>query len=217
MQPFESFLSRFNVYVPACPQPLAEQALLDSAIEFCEETNVVQSVSTPVDVVAGTATYTVPLGTDLDVCRILFVWFDDKQLTLSPRQSVNTPLAFNSVAGDKTTPQGTPTVAFVNASNTVTIYPTPDKSLTNGLTISAATRPTRSATQLSDQLYIEWPEAIVAGAVKRVAAIPDQPFTSLTVAAQAQAVFNYYISRARVENSRGRVRGDQRVQPRPFA
>lgn len=207
MQPLDNFLPRLIPWVTGCPVPLAHQALIRSAAQFCEETNVIRTPVEPIDIVAGEAVYDIDLGMDLEPCRIMLAWLGDKPLRL-PTADNHLPLNL---------PDGEPTHARSTELNTVTLYPTPDDKVTDKLLLTVATRPKVSARQLDDALFDRWSEGIVAGAIEILVSMPGQPFSDMGQATNASGRFWRAVNRARIEARRGSSSATVRVRNNPLA
>ena len=191
------------VWVPSCPRPLADQCLLDAAIEFCRDTEVVEYRVGPMNVQAGVGDYTLPIPQFTRPARILSATFQGRALALCEE----TPL-------DGAT--GTPTLLATPTPETVSIYPAPDQTAALALYARVALEPTRDATVLPDELLHTWCEAVVAGAVMRITSIPDQAFSNPVQAAEAAARFRYGKSLATAEAGRQRIQTSAQVRARPL-
>lgn len=208
MKNISDLYPRLIPLVPGCPEPLATQALVDSAIAFCERSDAIRPVLDDITTAAGLAVYELDAPTYQSVSNVLSVTVDGKAL-----KPVFADDFFSS-------PQrsGEPVVFYTTrdaGALSLNLYPTPDKAYV--LKIVAATRPLRSATAVEEDLVDLWAEAVVAGAVSRIAVIPDQPFSDLSKA-------NYYAQQsvskaaeAKRRSSAGNLRGSMAVKSRPFA
>ena len=219
MQSLEVFMSRLLPLVPGCPDPTARQALLDSAIEFCEETNAVQTVTEPATLTAGKSSYDLDIPTQTEVARVVRAWSGKRKLRLHQAMKVDTPLVYYNPDGSYYAPEAPPTAVTVTDNGVATLYPTPDTATAAGelLTVRIATKPSRTATQVDDDLYRSWAEAVVAGAMFRLAGMPGTAFSDEAQAQKALARYRYFINRARIESNRGRVGGSAAVRSTPFA
>ena len=208
VKPVSDFIPRVMPYLPGCPVPMAAQAIVDAAIQFCESSMAVRQHLDPIVLVPGQRTYDLDTPLQQEVARVMRAAVDGAEISL-------TPLAFAPMG---TPSQGRPfslTVTRLDSYPEIQLAPIPDASYT--LTVDAALRPTRTATNLADDLWTLWLDAIVAGAVSAVQRIPSQPFSDPTGAAQRHAEFRSHISRARVDASMGKVQSALRVKARPFA
>jgi hypothetical protein len=198
MKKLEYFLTRLLPWCPGAPEPLVYQALIDSAIQFCEETNIVKYITDPITRIEGVADYDIELPQSTDLARILRVYY---------------------AKGPWEQPSNRPSNWLVTDIGQITIFPTPG-SLQQGadpMFIEVATKPSRTATVVADQLYMQWIEAIVGGAIFRICAQPDQSWSNAQNAAIGAAAFKKGRGDAMIEATKARVRRDTVVRPRPWA
>lgn len=217
MQALDVFLSRLLPQVPGCPDILAKQSLLDSAIEFCEETSIIQSTSNPQTVTAGTATYSLTLPTQQAVSTTLKVWHNTTLLYPATPEQVTDILAYVAAAGSDTAPRGTPEAYYEFTPGVIGLYPVPKTTATLAFSARIATKPTRSASTLEDVLYNDWVEAIVGGAIGRICATPGQAFSDAGRSAAGYAKFWLDVAKATNIALRGRVRTSIAVRGPTFA
>lgn len=215
MQQLDAFLSRLLPLVPSCPDPLARQALLDAAIEFCEETQIVQVTSEPQAVTEGLGVYDLDIGSQERVVATTKVWYGTASLSPAPLIHVNAILAYVDSAGGTAAPRGTPQVFYEFAPGSIGIYPVPKDMQANMLSARVTTKPKRTATQLNDILFDDWAETIVAGAKARIVAIPGQFFSANP--AKDELAFRVGISKAKGIAIRGRTLSSLTVTQRPLA
>lgn len=202
------FLPRLLPHVSGCSQPMALQALVDSAIAFCEDSLAVRQRLDDQTTRLGQATFDIDPPPQQAVSRILKVWVDGFEISAMPADRVDDGRFLTSRPRSFYTLQdGSETLGM--------LYPIPDGEYT--LVAEVALRPTRSATSFHDDLFHIWLEHIVTGAVARLMSTQDQPFTNLVLGQNAFAKALYMTRRARVEGSYGRVRGTMNVKQRPFA
>lgn len=204
------FLPRLQPYVLGCPEPLAQQALLDSAIEFCTKSNAVSIQISPITATENVNTYVIGTPAQTGVSTILKLWYDGTVLPSIPYEQALS--LFNN-------PNGTPRYYFgqyVNEVYSITLLPTPNKTVVDGLQIRAALTPTRSATEVHSILFDRYADAIVHGAISTLCAVPDQPFTNLPQAAASAVRFRAEANLARGEIMHGNVQSSLSVKMRAF-
>ena len=203
------FLSRLLPQVPGCSEPLAYQSLVDSAIEFCEKSLILRQDLDAFFSVDGRRVYDLdPPTANHGIARVISVTADGRQLTglfeedyPSLGADTGRPLAFYTTRIDN---------EFV-----LNLYPVPDERLR--VVVHAALKPTRGTTQVDDDLYNNWADAIIDGAISRIARIPNQPFSDVNYASAMASSAREKTARARIEAYHGRVRGGTSVKMRPFA
>jgi hypothetical protein len=208
MKPLSAFFPRILPYLPGCSEPFAAQALLTSAIEFCENSQVLRIDLDPISTVEGQPGYT--LGTanaDLAITRVLGVTLDGHALSGIMAEALREPPAMKA----------RPTSFYVNTSAgdfELRLAPLPDDVYT--LVANVALRPARDATTLHDDLYDLWIDPLVAGALHRCMLTPEQPFTNPTQALYWERMAAVATAGSRIEGNYGYVRGSMRVKSRPF-
>lgn len=211
VKPLTDFLSRLSPLVPGCPQPMALQALRDTAIDFCTRTHVVRAVGDPVTLRPGVAQYDLDLPGGMDAIRVLNAWYGSTRLELAPAQQVTAVGAYTASVS------GAPVAAYVLEPATIHLFPTPDAQATEPLVVQFATRPTRQASEVDDVLFDEWVEVIVAGALARLAVVPGTSFSNADMAVLGAGQYAAGVSAAKLEARKGHVRGDVRVRGLTFS
>lgn len=207
MKPISDFLPRLAPYVTGCPTPMMVQALLDSAVAFCENSMALRHRLDAVTQQPGWGELEMDLPAQQSVTRVLSVWADS--VKLQPVATENAPALPAT---------GTPTTYYTRRNDSqlqLLLYPAPDKACT--LTVEVALRPLYSATSVEDDLFDLWLPAVIAGAKSLLMAIPDQPFSNPMLAPILADEAARRAAKARIEGSYGRSRGQFRVQMRPFA
>lgn len=211
MKSSTDFLPRILPYVPGCNIPMAQQALNDAAIAFCEDSLVLREQIAPIQTVANQSAYDLSV-TDLQVCRIMELWVDGIQIEPFPREVADN-LPTNSIDVATGMPRGFYTTR-AGSTFQVVLYPTPDKVYT--LRAEVATRPARDLDVYEDDLFDFWVEPVVAGTLSRLKAIPGQSFSDPAGAFSLMSSATAMSRRARIEGSYGRIKGTTRVRPRSF-
>jgi hypothetical protein len=208
MKAISEFFSRLIPYVPGCSEPLAQQALLDSAIAFCEASQVIRHDLDVFNTVIGRASYELDMPTQQELTRILLVKVGDQEIYAELAESRGYPPDADAI----------PTAFFTTRNDAellFQLYPVPDK--VYAVRVRVALRPTKAATQVENDLVDYWTDPIVDGAMARILAIPDQPFSDPNKAMMMRASAARATHNARIEGNYGRVRGSMRVKQRPFA
>lgn len=208
MVPISALYSRLLIQVPGCPEPTAEQALLDTAIEFCEKTLVLRQELDVIVTRDGLGQFDLDPPTDQHaIARVVSVTFDGRPLKG----------AFPDDTYALDTNTGNPRIYYTRRTDnefTLNLYPVPDSR--KRVITTVALRPTRNATEIDDDLYNYHADALVHGAVSRLTVIPNQPFTDLAYASASLAMFRDDMARAKIDGYQGRTVGTSRVKMNPF-
>jgi hypothetical protein len=192
--------------------PRALQALALSARELCQRTLVWQDV-TQANVVAGVSEYSVDLPAQTDVARVLSATVSGSGMNLTPTHLVTEPKALVG-GGDL----GRPTCAYFQTATSIDVklYPPPSESEVGGLVIKAAYAPLISATAIDDEVFAQYQETILHGALYRLMVTPEKSYSSPTQAMYFRGEFERGMSRASRDGLTGRVRAPLSVKPRSF-
>jgi hypothetical protein len=208
MRPLSDFYSRILPWVPGCPEPTANQALVDAAILFCEDSLVLREKLEPFQLEVGKDAYELDAPAQQQVARVLSAQIDGYACAVVPAEDSVFPMVVT----------GKPTAVYTTRSGSEFLLhtnPIPDAAY--WAEVQVALRPLRTATQLEDDLFNLWAEAVVSGAVSRICSIPNQPFTDLATSANAAMHAARWSNKARIEGSSNRTRGQLSVQQRPLA
>lgn len=195
-------------YVPGCSEPLAKQALVESAIAFCEDTDAIKQPFDTVALLSGQSSVELDVNAGSQVARVLVVVCDGRAL-----HPVLTGLDAQFAAS-----QNQPshfTTRRTDSEFTLVVHPTPDKQVS--LSGEFSLRPRRDATTLEDDLFSLHLDPVVQGALSRICAVPNQPFSDMGMSVRYQSEAIRLSRNHRVAAFYGRARGGARVQQRPFA
>lgn len=207
MTPTTEFLPRLLPYLSGCPSSAAEQALVDAATSFCEDSLAIRQRLDTELTSNGNPEFDITAPPNQLVTRVLKVWVDGREIGSMPAESVDDqrfvssfPRAFYTLLDD--------------SGLTALLYPVPDNSYT--LIAEVALKPIRGARSLHTDLFNTWIDIILDGAKARLMSIPDQPYTNLSAAQNYLLMARVGARKARIEASLGRIRGTVRARPRPF-
>lgn len=210
MKPLSAFYPRILPYLPGCSEPMVDQVLVNSAIEFAEMSLTLrQNLDTFYTVVGCTQYDLDPPSTQHDINRVMSVAVNGKELQPGLAEVIR-----NDLPTAKAIPRGFYTDR-TDSMFTLRLSPPPDKAYP--VVVAVTLRPSRSATQLDDDMYNIWIDPIVSGAIARAMMIPDQPFTNPAQAQELLASASKQTVSSRIESNFGLARGSMRVRYRPFA
>lgn len=213
MKAISSFMSRILPHVAGCPDVVAQEALVDTAIEFCEKTLVVQQTLDPVSTQAGIIEYSLDAPTNEMVVAPVSAWYKTTLLQPVSAQEIRNVQAYSVAFSPQ---ENSPTYYFWTAPGTVGLYPIPSTSEPSVITVRAALKPTRDATTLEDVLYDDWIDTLVAGTLARLHMMKDTNWASADRALIHSREFRVGVQRARIESSMGRIRTSVSVRLRGF-
>jgi len=210
MKALSTFYPRILPYLPGCSEPLVNQVLLNSAIEFCENSMVLRQNLASFNTTINVSQYSLDApSAQHDINRVMGVTLDNMELRPGMAEIVH-----NDLPTDKAKPR-----AFYTdrTDSTFTLNLTPPPDAVYPVIVAVTLRPTRSATALDNDLYNIWIDPIVSGAIARAMMVPDQAFSN---PAQAQYLLDSAARQtinSRIEGNYGLIRGSMSVRSRPFA
>lgn len=214
-----SVFTRFIApHVIGCPDPLIEEHALTACIEFAEDTCIVQQTTLDA-AVADLSEYDVEEPPMLELTRVLRVFHRRRRLTArSATEVTDAAAATGEAVVTEVVPSGTPVEWFMRdpAVATVSIYPPPELSEDNAVTIVAAMQPTRDATRVPDDLYFSYARDIAAGATALLMMMPQQPWSNPQLAMVHRRVFDAAKAKAAAFARTGFGAGSLRARPRSF-
>lgn len=203
-----ALVPRVAVKIPEAANYVIEEALRTAAIEFCRQTRIVQENAPSVSVAAGNATHTIASSSPvtLDVVHIANVWFNGEEL--KPTTSDDLASDVGLYWPDLT---GSPTHFIQPSEDSVLLFRKPNANGT--LTARVALAPAQSTTALPDVLAKEWREAITAGALAWLFAIPAADFADPDSAVFYAGVFDRYLidAKHKAQTSQTRARTKTRA------
>lgn len=202
----------FDYFLPELPgvgQDIAKTVIRRAAIEFCEETFVWTYELTPINVVAGTATYSMvaPLA-DSDIAVILNAWYDGKSIhPVSPENLAQFPVYWPDV-------EGKPSHFTQETQDTVRLYPKPVDTVSDALRIRVGLRPSLASQGILDWLANKYIQEFAMGAKSILKAMNGKPWTDPEGAMMCRAQFEGAKTRAAIDATRGFTRGPLRMRLR---
>ena len=211
MSLYTEFLSEVQPFATDCPQNVAINAIRNAAIEFCERSLYYTYEIPAINVVAGTARYTLTLPTETTLAHVTDAWVDNRFLNHVGEDDLR-----QLYGNDWRTQSGGPAYITQLDLATVALVPNPNVSVTSGLKIIAALKPTRTSLNIDTGIRERWLEVIAAGALARIHSIPNLSFSDAPTAMLNRAMFNAGIARADIERRRGLVRTITSVRPPRF-
>jgi hypothetical protein len=200
-----AFRPRVSPHVAGASDALIDQAVLDTCIDFCERTLVVKRMLDTFPTVAGKREYDIDGPSQQSVAKVMRMWADDVELDAMAEDMADHD---NFVTG---TQRARPRFFNETDPGVIAFLPTPDAAYS--INTRVALKPTRSATQVEDQLFDDWVEAIVDGALARLHMVAGTEFFSPTSSQFRAASYRAGVNNALIQATRGRTRAQLRVTP----
>lgn len=216
--PVSEFIPYVLPYAVGCPVPLAQRHVLHACIEFARRSLVLEEIE-QLNSVATKQDYDLGVPAGCVVTRIKDVMYNGLPLDPTSREMIRyAPALVGANSGTAELKSGPPQKFFQKAIGeaTVSLYPAPDNSITGGLVVTYWYEPARNAATVPDVLYNLYLDDIVNGALSRVLATPNQPFSDKKESLDRGSLFSAGIRNAGITARTGQVAVSSRVQRRNF-
>lgn len=202
MTPWNAFFDLLAPDVPGCPQAAQVNALRQSAIEFCEQSLAWKYEPADIPVLVGVAKYLLEAPGGAVVHAVTYAEFNDLQIeTRVMERDIN--------AWDLRHKTGTPEYVL-GGPIYVTLVPTPD--LEGTLKLTVVLKPAPSADGIDENLFNEYREAIVHGALGKLMLSPKKPYTDGASANYHKQMFLIKTAQAGVREARSYNRAPLQTQ-----
>lgn len=202
MSAIQAFFGRVAPFVIGCPDPIINQAIIDTCIHFCEMSMIDRRRLDAVQTSAGSQSVDIDLPPSTRAVRVLNVQLDGVNIEAAPDHVFNAEVVINGTVGK---PMG-----YMYSDGALLFYPTPDATYT--VSVQAALKPLRSSTTVDDKLFEDWADAIASGSIARLMAMPAD-WANGPLAALYQTAYTVGLNRAMLESSREKTRAILRVEP----
>ncbi len=190
MASFSSLVKEVLPYVPNCPDTLIESNLRSATIELCERSKAYVYDLDPITTISGVYEYEFDQPTGTDVHQILWMTYDGDDLDpTSPRSlELNYPDWRNKTA--------LPQVYLQKSPDTFWVVPVPGSTITNGLLLSVALKPSRTSNNISTDFSNDYRDGIIYGALYRLLRIPRRDWSDPQAAGDYLSLFNQEVTQA---------------------
>lgn len=202
-----SFLPEVMPYCQNVPDFIAENAVRNAAIDFCQRSHWLLHQNPDITAVANLNTYVLSPPNDTTCIRVVEAWFNDSPLEAKSQEQLR-----DLYGRDWRVATGTPRYYTQLETCEIILVPMPDTTTAAALSVIAAIQPTRACQSLPEGLYERWLEVIAIGARGRLYETPGQPYSDKAAAGNAAARFRSGINEAKVERNKGLTRGNLSVR-----
>lgn len=184
--------NRILVHVPGCPEPTIEDAVRQTAIEFCRESKIWEEQLDSVYPVSGISRYEIGI----------------------PEESAVVSLA-SAIQGKTAIEVGEKYWPSINVFGLLHFesIPDPDK---GPLEIRAILRPAEDSTGIPDKIGRDYATALIHGAIAELQSMPNKDWSAPNMVGYHQNIFNSRLSDARLSRATGNSESPIRVTPQPF-
>lgn len=205
--PLDAFMGSIRLYAPTVAEPTAYMAIRQAAIEFCEKTRMWREEDDYANVAGTNLDVSVPDGAVL--IEFETVSFEGGE----PLDPATTQWLDRNYRGWRTNASpGTPRYVTQLATNTMRLVPGMD----GAVRVSVWMKPDQDCMEMPSFLSRQHRETIAHGALARILAIPNQPFTNLEMASAYLSLFKVRLSELAHAGSSGQQRARARSKAHPY-
>lgn len=203
---YSQLLPEVLPYLRADPSdPVTENAIKRTVIEFCSSTLVWKHTPDPINVVAGTSAYTIAAPTDSVVAAVLSAQIDGQPI--DPKSldwlDSNVPRWRTQAA--------TPEYFTQTEPQQLILAPLPSSTLASGLTLTVGLQPSQSAVGFPQWIFDQFLYVLADGAISKLMLMSDKPWTDMQNGADRRARFESATSGARTSADSSLGRATSRV------
>lgn len=201
---YDTYLPEVLPYAPNCPELVAINAIRNAVIEFCTDSGYWEHNCYAQPGVLNTPEYTPDVPDNTKLVTVFDIWYGGRPLY--PRAENELRRMYG--AGDWRTATGYPRWFLSDNPDNVIVVPMPDaNSAAYDLTIKCCVAPLRASTGALDSIYERYAEVIAMGALARLKATPDQPYSDANGALFLERRFRAKVMEVRAYVERNKTRG----------
>ncbi len=214
MKNHTDFLDYVMPQVPGANPDMALLEVKNTIIDFCEKSFILQETLDPVTSIANIADYDLEPPNNRRVTKILKAWYKGRELVPVSFDEINTPTAYNQNAPGAPIRREDPRNIFQKGPDVFSVYPIPNETLANSMTLVVALKPTRSTDTIDDVIYEDYAEIIGHGTIARMAISATKPYYDPRLAMAREALYRAGLNVARDRALKNYVRVSKHVKIR---
>jgi hypothetical protein len=170
MSNISEFRNEVRQDVHGVPNPVVDNAILATCIDFCSETGLWQEMLPAINVVQDQAEYTLTSANG-QIEEVMFVHYDD--VLIAPISRHRKDFEHSTWRTQST---DNPNQYFIGQDRILTLIPTPNAALANGLKVWVILKPLRTATTVPDFMFNDYLEVIGYGAKAKLLKMRQRPW-----------------------------------------
>lgn len=208
---FIDFYPAIRAAAKDCPLGLATYYLRQTAIDFCERTWFWQADLANVDSVALQAEYSFAQPTDAIVYKILNARFDGKRVTEKNADQLEEEYAdWESESGEQ------PLYITQKEPDKYILVPKPSSVIVDAIYLKVVLKPSQDSVTLPDNLLEEYKQTIVNGALAKIKAEIDKPWSDDSGAQLRHNLYEEAVGPAKTRAQKGFNRSSRRSRAHYF-
>lgn len=193
------FLTQVLPHVPGCPETTAVNAIRNACIRFCTDTWLVRETLAAQNVTAAQDEYPIVASAENESVGLVSFLHDKLELPKKTEEELDVV-----DSGWRTADPGVATAVLCPTPELVKLNRVPLESISGGMIMRIAIRPTDAAENVNDILLNDWLKAIKYGALEELHEIPGKGWSDMKQSIWYGKRFNFEIqsgkARARMGN-----------------
>jgi hypothetical protein len=208
-----AFLDYVLPQVPGATNEMALHEIKNTIIDFCEKSLLLQIDHDPVTAINNIMDYDLEPPSGRLVTKIIRAWYKGVPLDPVGPDEINSVSVYNQLAGAVIRRED-PRLITQKDARSFSVYPIPNETVPNAITLRVALKPTRTSSTIDDVIFEDYAEIIGHGAISRLALSPDKPYTNPQLAMARNALYLAGLNVARDRALKGYVRVSKQVKMR---
>lgn len=195
------YLPRIQPYVPGCPRPTLLEAVNHAIGELCDKALLWRETLPAFDLTVDEDTYDLSLPAGMEMVMPVHVRVDDKDIPPASEEKLD-----EMDYGWRVADSGTPFRYFQPRPGTIQFNRKAQETITDGVVIRAAVKPSADALVSAAQIYSHWRETVRRGALHYLQGMPGKEWSDPNQARLHGVYFNSQIQSALSQANRGNTR-----------
>jgi hypothetical protein len=208
-----AFLDYVLPQVPGATNEMALHEIKNTIIDFCEKSLLLQIDHDPVTAINNIMDYDLEPPSGRLVTKIIRAWYKGVPLDPVGPDEINSASVYNQLSGAVIRRED-PRLITQKDARSFSVYPIPNETVPNAITLRVALKPTRTSSTIDDVIFEDYAEIIGHGAISRLALSPDKPYTNPQLAVARNALYLAGVNVARDRALKGYVRVSKQVRMR---
>jgi hypothetical protein len=146
------------------------------------------------------------------VIKVMRAWIENTPIEPMFPDIVTDASVYNRLYGSFEAAPSMPQRYLQKSERTISVWPLPDKTYANGLTLRVALKPARNSTSVDDVIYEDYVDVIAAGAMSKLMRSSGKPYSDLRLAEGRRGEFMAGLNVARQRAGHGHTRSNLRVR-----
>lgn len=211
MANISSWIADVSTRIPGAGKTEIESAIRAVIREFCSKTLLYLRQLTAINIVDGTATYTLTAPTDTAIVSVERV-----EISGAPINPTSMDYLDRSMDDWRSLESTSPAEYMVDVERVLRFKETPTENITGGLVVWVSLKPSPTTDTIPDFIYDDWYETILNGVISYLMKIPGKSWTNLQGAEYFDDYYHSTLGDAKSQKFTGKTKLSLRVQSPPF-